>query len=637
MSLAAVAGTESAVTKAVAPLTPEQDAWSYLLEALDAARPALKKRALAEALEGNWFLHFIESKRGRTKKGIVADDYPPEARACFEEGRFVGGSDADVIALWRTPAGSDAVCHLHPEGFWVLGKDAADFAERAAATAHGEEPEDLDDWLEEQLPDADGDGGGVDDDDDAAQAAEPQASGGGVTLRHLQESVVAKLDESRCVETFARCIGGWAAGSDDDAHLRWLIDAIPLDDGFGSRALAAGLVAVERALQGKEEPARAFAALALDSLPEELERIRPAVVLGVVPALLRSGQPQEAERLLQTLPTEEDDDEAACEHALHRLLGGEAADVEALSPLEDESHVYAWVLDRLVRALLHDGRLAHVDALIDGHDLPLWLQPVLRQDRDTRRALAIARRHPGALDSIVPDLLEKLESEAPGLAVEEALAVLGEPSLASTHAYALAVVATHDRPAAEGHLGKNPSPALLAAVGDRRGAEKGLEDVDERAEVARVTPDRELAVQCLRAVVKENGLPGYAEELRELGDVAFLTSTLEEAATKAMKAPAKKRGLAVRELASVAAMLDRSDLVVKLVDSARSLPEGAPTTELLEMSAAHHAWNTVSALVQTIEDRRRTGDVLISSAFIESARWHSMSARSARPRAALRR
>jgi hypothetical protein len=130
---------------------PGGGAWTYLLEALRAAQPL----GLAKTVpDGEWAHYFLsgehESYAGHTTHHDDDDDgsisyvnlrdYPREARPALRQGHFVGGYDADVIAMWRRADGRYSPCHAHVEGFWLLGQDPIDFIERAAMLAEGKTP-----------------------------------------------------------------------------------------------------------------------------------------------------------------------------------------------------------------------------------------------------------------------------------------------------------------------------------------------------------------------------------------------------------------------------------------------------------------------------------------------------------------
>lgn len=124
--------------------------WGYLMQALESARPLLLSAHARERLRGDWFLSFLTNDNannnpptglaGDCSDGDEYDDsfenlisleyYPEEAREGLAQEHFVGGTDADVIFLWKGEL--TKVCHAHPEGFWILGDDPIDFVERAA-------------------------------------------------------------------------------------------------------------------------------------------------------------------------------------------------------------------------------------------------------------------------------------------------------------------------------------------------------------------------------------------------------------------------------------------------------------------------------------------------------------------------
>lgn len=147
--------------------------WTYLLEASSKLRPL----GLAQTVrKGEWAHYFLagehESYQGHTTHRDDDDDgsipyvnlrhYPAEARAALKQGNFVGGYDADVIAMWRRSDGRYSPCHAHPEGFWLLGQDAIDFAERAAVLAEGGEPPPIVDAEVDALADGEGEDGSED-------------------------------------------------------------------------------------------------------------------------------------------------------------------------------------------------------------------------------------------------------------------------------------------------------------------------------------------------------------------------------------------------------------------------------------------------------------------------------------------
>lgn len=144
---------------------PGSGPWTYLMAAITAARPLGLDKAIRD---GEWAHYFLggqhESYEGHTTYRDEDDDgsvpyvnlrhYPAEARPALKQGTFVGGYDADVIALWRRADGRYSPCHAHPEGFWLLGQDAIEFVERAATIAEGKTPPDLVDAEVEALANA---------------------------------------------------------------------------------------------------------------------------------------------------------------------------------------------------------------------------------------------------------------------------------------------------------------------------------------------------------------------------------------------------------------------------------------------------------------------------------------------------
>ena len=60
--------------------------------------------------------------------------YPEESHECLSQYNYIGGADADVIALWQREDRT-SVCHAHVEGFWILGEDPVDYIEKIAEKA----------------------------------------------------------------------------------------------------------------------------------------------------------------------------------------------------------------------------------------------------------------------------------------------------------------------------------------------------------------------------------------------------------------------------------------------------------------------------------------------------------------------
>lgn len=164
------AGVEDELVKLLGSLEapPGGGPWTYLMDAIRAAQPL----GLAKVVpNGEWAHYFLsgehESYEGHTTHRDEDDDgsisfvnvrnYPREARPALRQGHFVGGYDADVIAMWRRADGRYSPCHAHMEGFWLLGQDAIDFIERAAMMAEGQTPPDIVDPEVEALANAEDD------------------------------------------------------------------------------------------------------------------------------------------------------------------------------------------------------------------------------------------------------------------------------------------------------------------------------------------------------------------------------------------------------------------------------------------------------------------------------------------------
>jgi hypothetical protein len=129
--------------------------WDYLLRAMGRTAEHLLTKKLEKRGKGNWFLYFLKGEDaafegfqvlepGEDHEREAADDgedfisiirlehYPEKSHECLRQLRFIGGRDADVIALWKRERGHSSICHAHPEGFWILGKDTVDFAQKFA-------------------------------------------------------------------------------------------------------------------------------------------------------------------------------------------------------------------------------------------------------------------------------------------------------------------------------------------------------------------------------------------------------------------------------------------------------------------------------------------------------------------------
>ena len=117
--------------------------WRYFFAALDATRGKLLGEAMRERGAHHWLLYFADGKDAGFVEPILDDEndddddespririesYPEEARECLSQGNFVGGYDADVVALWSRDGGT-ALCHAHPEGFWILGSSPGEFVD----------------------------------------------------------------------------------------------------------------------------------------------------------------------------------------------------------------------------------------------------------------------------------------------------------------------------------------------------------------------------------------------------------------------------------------------------------------------------------------------------------------------------
>jgi hypothetical protein len=161
-ALSRIAAVDARTFTPPAAVEPGTGPWGYLEAAVAAGRADLTTLAVGNALgEHSWGHRFLLGKLAEhltafeaveteeeaaggddeedfdpEGRPIVLAYYPEESHECLRQGHFVGGADADVIALWQR-ADRTSVCHAHMEGFWILGEDPVDFIERIAAKAEG--------------------------------------------------------------------------------------------------------------------------------------------------------------------------------------------------------------------------------------------------------------------------------------------------------------------------------------------------------------------------------------------------------------------------------------------------------------------------------------------------------------------
>jgi hypothetical protein len=129
----------------------EHDAgpWGYLNKATAAVREIIDMDNIDEVLPYDWVTGFLQGRWDNAEipmycvdsyddvdphdfmMPVVLEYYPEESHECLQQQFYVGGGDADIIALWKREDRT-SVCHAHMEGFWILGEDPADFIERYA-------------------------------------------------------------------------------------------------------------------------------------------------------------------------------------------------------------------------------------------------------------------------------------------------------------------------------------------------------------------------------------------------------------------------------------------------------------------------------------------------------------------------
>ena len=129
----------------------EHDAgpWGYLNKAVNAVRDSIDMDAIEEVLPYAWATSFLRDTWSSGEypmycvdseddvdpmdfpRPVVLQYYPEEAHECLGQQIYVGGGDADIIALWKREDRT-SICHAHMEGFWILGEDSVDFIENYA-------------------------------------------------------------------------------------------------------------------------------------------------------------------------------------------------------------------------------------------------------------------------------------------------------------------------------------------------------------------------------------------------------------------------------------------------------------------------------------------------------------------------
>ncbi len=140
-------------TAALQAIDHKEGPWGYLNKAVQAVRPAINMETIDEVLPHNWVTGFLKGRwenaeipfsyvetadqvePGTFMRPLILEYYPEESHECLKQRTYVGGGDADIIALWRRDDRT-SVCHAHMEGFWILGEDPTDFIEKYAAKLH---------------------------------------------------------------------------------------------------------------------------------------------------------------------------------------------------------------------------------------------------------------------------------------------------------------------------------------------------------------------------------------------------------------------------------------------------------------------------------------------------------------------
>ncbi|AWV91253.1 hypothetical protein [Bradymonas sediminis] len=160
LRLARVAGADDeavSVTLADLKVEPGTGPWGYLTQAaIPAIRSSLTTEALQTALGPySWNFSLLKGTLADNLQAfdyvetqdeveidyedpwgspVVLEYYPEESHECLRQVNYIGGSDADIIALWRR-ADRTSICHAHMEGFWILGEDPIDWIEKIASAA----------------------------------------------------------------------------------------------------------------------------------------------------------------------------------------------------------------------------------------------------------------------------------------------------------------------------------------------------------------------------------------------------------------------------------------------------------------------------------------------------------------------
>lgn len=142
-------GDEAQAQSALDAVDHDAGPWGYLKNAVNAARDSIGMEAIEEVLPHDWATSFLRDTWSSGEypfscvdseadvdpmaipRPVVLEYYPEESHECLRQQNYVGGADADILALWRREDRT-SICHAHMEGFWILGEDPVDFIENYA-------------------------------------------------------------------------------------------------------------------------------------------------------------------------------------------------------------------------------------------------------------------------------------------------------------------------------------------------------------------------------------------------------------------------------------------------------------------------------------------------------------------------
>jgi hypothetical protein len=145
-------GDEAKTSEILEAQAPDGGPWTYLNDVVPEVRDSIVTDALSEVMQGQWAFQFLEGTIDRYLETwdyvesaddyqpdpmsmggmpVILEYYPEESHECLRQCHYIGGADADIIALWDREDRT-SVCHAHMEGFWILGEDPADYIENIA-------------------------------------------------------------------------------------------------------------------------------------------------------------------------------------------------------------------------------------------------------------------------------------------------------------------------------------------------------------------------------------------------------------------------------------------------------------------------------------------------------------------------